>query len=562
MIGRNGQPLPRALALWIAAGVCISVGVLTRYGYSAVRQWQYSSTLLATRRAGETADLFVTAIERDMRAVQTSLLESINQEELTLDTPYDAATLIASSFARYPYPEAFFAWRGAKGPSTALFFDRTDRPPFWIADDASPRTFPVTIRSDAAVAELLAGGIGRDISRARRFSMFETSIGGVPYQVVARLLYSDSRREHLAAVFGFTVNLEWVRKHYFPEITQQMASIGSVRDGFTLSVLDDRDRVVAASGPPGRNRGVRRLFSLVFFDPELIAFDPPVNLSRPVWAVEAHDFSDATVVAAISGADRTLVVAAFSAVMLALALVLTAHATRAGAKIAEMRSDFVASVTHDLKTPLATIRAAGDTMASGRIVSPEALRDYALLVVQESKRLTRLFDNLLAYARITDVTEAYAFEPLIVSDLIDDLTQRFRAPLSEQGFAIEVSLAADTPPIRADLTAVELLLDNLMDNAIRYSGARRSIAIASACEGAHVRFDFSDRGVGIPHDELRHVVRRFYRGRRAGSRGSGLGLAIVKRIVEDHGGAWHIQSRVDVGTTVTFTLPAITTENE
>ena len=102
-----------------------------------------------------------------------------------------------------------------------------------------------------------------------------------------------------------------------------------------------------------------------------------------------------------------------------------------------MRSDFVSSVTHELKTPLANIRAMADTLAR-RPIGGETVRDYAALLMQEARRLTRLVDNLLAYARVTDVTEMYSFEPIAPAELVDDVLQNFRHPLSEREFTVEV----------------------------------------------------------------------------------------------------------------------------
>ena len=171
----------------------------------------------------------------------------------------------------------------------------------------------------------------------------------------------------------------------------------------------------------------------------------------------------------------TLAVAA-----LALGLVLTARAARDSARLAEMRSDFVSTVTHELKTPIATIRAVGDTLVRGRISEPRALREYAELVVQEAKRLTRLVENLLAYARITDVTEVYAFEPLVLRDLVDEALKGFGAQLVEAGFDVQIDVPDDLPPIRGDQTALRLALDNLVDNAIRYSGTGRWIGLRAS----------------------------------------------------------------------------------
>jgi signal transduction histidine kinase len=154
------------------------------------------------------------------------------------------------------------------------------------------------------------------------------------------------------------------------------------------------------------------------------------------------------------------------------------------------------------------------------------------------------------------VTEVYTIEPLDVRVLVDEVLDGFKAALSGAGFDVHVELPADLPPVRADRTACTLLLDNLVDNAIRYSKAEKWLAVRAAAAGETVVIEVSDRGMGIPPDEIAQVTRRFFRGRGAGSGGSGLGLAIASRIAEDHGGSLRIESAAGGGTTVHVTLPA------
>jgi two-component system phosphate regulon sensor histidine kinase PhoR len=219
-----------------------------------------------------------------------------------------------------------------------------------------------------------------------------------------------------------------------------------------------------------------------------------------------------------------------------------------------MRSDFVSSVTHELKTPLANIRAMADTLAR-RPITTDTIRDYAELLMQEAKRLGRLVDNLLAYARVTDVTEVYSFEPVALAELVDDVLQNFRHPLAERAFQVTVDMPLDLPLVRADRTAMMLVLDNLVDNAIRYSAGERYLRISAGRDGANVRIEVQDRGVGISPEELPNVRRKFVRGRLARTDGSGLGLAIVSRIVADHKGTFVLESTVGSGTTARICLP-------
>jgi signal transduction histidine kinase len=554
-------PRSRGLAGVLAAGMCVSISVLSWFGYRAIREWQRSSMLLVERRTDEAADLLVTALTHDMRAVQKSVLPAADWDVFMLTPPYDVSNLAAGAFARYPYPEAFFAGRGTVTPANVVFFTRSNRPPPWSDTEERPQRFPVTVQSNANVARAILDRVSSDAVAGRRVSIVEVKAGGETYQVVTRLLYKDPLHEQLDGVFGFMVNMSWVRRYYFPEITSQVARIGGTTSGLALAVLDEHGQRVTGTQQLGGGPTTKRSFPLMFFDPLLVAVNQPADFSRHEWTVEVGSMGDSTLTAAIRGSNRMLMLAGFAAATLAFGLFMTMRAVRANASLAELRSEFVATVTHELKTPLATIRAVGDTLVSGRIPTPAAQREYAQLVVQESKSLTRLVDNLLALSRITDITEVYSFEPQALDALVDDTLQGFSTQLGAAGFETEVEIPADLPLVRADRTAMGLLLDNLVDNAIRYSPTKRHLHITAHQENGHVVLDVDDRGRGIPADEIDHVTRKFFRGRHLVPHGGGLGLAIVQRIVTDHGGRLSIRSTVDVGTTVSVIIP-ISREHE
>ena len=232
----------------------------------------------------------------------------------------------------------------------------------------------------------------------------------------------------------------------------------------------------AAAVPKGQ-----RVVPMTFFDPHLIAAAPPPDLLVENWMLQALLDDDAALRSARTGAGRTLLVVAIAGTVFALGLALTLHSIRSHAKLAQLRADFVATVTHELKTPVATIRAAGDTLVAGRVSDGEGLARYAQLMVNESKHLTRLLDNLLAYARITDTTEVYSLRPDRGRQLVDACHCAMPSSrLEAAGFVVKVDIAPDLPPIEADWTAVCLVLDNVIDNAIRYSKDTRSLTIERA----------------------------------------------------------------------------------
>lgn len=559
----RGLVKSRAVAGWLAVGMCASVAVLTWFGYRAIRGWQASAALLVERRASEAASLLVTALTHDMHAVQRSVLLTVDWSLFLQDAPYDVSGIVANAFARYPYPEAFFAAGGDLRPGAFWFFTRSNRPPAWAAAGREPMRYPVTVLREPRVAGRLLEAIGRDAPLGRRFAIFQIALDGVEYQVVAILRYAGPFRERVEDVFGFMVNLAWARDHYFPEVTSQVARMAGSPGGLALSLVDGRGRRVATTHPSVSSRAVsRHALAVMFFDPVLAAVGQSRALAREEWFVEVSGAPDPAFGVGMDGADRTLFLAGLAAASLALGLAMTARAVSANGRLAELRAEFVSSVTHELKTPISTIRAVGDTLASGRVHTRAGQRDYAQIVVQEAKRLTRLVDNLLALSRMTDVTEVYWFEPLSVEALVEKTLRDFAPQIAAAGVEATVDIPAALPPVRGDRTALGLMLDNLVDNAIRYSPVRPRVALAARQIGAGVRLSVADNGIGIPADQIAHVTRKFFRGGTLVSNGSGLGLAIVKRVVADHAGRLTIDSTVDVGTTVSVTLPIARTNHE
>src|SRR6185436_408892 len=257
----------------------------------------------------------------------------------------------------------------------------------------------------------------------------------------------------LASVFGFIVNLEWARTKYFPDITQQVSLIAGTASGIEFTLTDELGRHVAGQAPAlSPDLAATRTFPVVFFDPILTTIDPPEDLARRSWTLTTSAARDPTFALATRGARRSLLVVAAAVITLGLGLLITVRAARATAALATVRADFVSTVTHELKTPLATIRAIGETLVRGRAKTEHDLMKYARLLVQEEHRLTRLVNNLLAYARVTDVTEIYSFASQDPVTLVDEALQGFRRQLTERDFQLDVTVSPDLPPVRADRT--------------------------------------------------------------------------------------------------------------
>jgi signal transduction histidine kinase len=550
---RPRVPWSGTFSWWLAAFSIAGIATVAWFGSRATTEWQRSSALLVERHAEELAGTLVTALTRDMRAVQTGLLDGRDWDASSAMSPFDVIDTISATFARYPYPEAFFAW--SSGGRINVFFGRSERLPSWLTSTGS-REYPTEVVLNPEVAAALLSRIGRDTAERRTHSIFETSIAGVPYQVIARPVYG--RTGIVNGGFAVLVNLSWVRTNYFPVITNQVSRIGSLGSGLIATIVDDSGETLPGFQPPRQEPPqVARRFTVAFFDPSITALKREADLPLRMWTVHVNGATDPTLALAARGARRTLLVIAAGAVALALGLFFSGRAARAMTQVNELRSDFVSTVTHELKTPVQVIRSIGETLARGRVMNGDRLREYAQLLVQESHRLSRLIDNLLAYSRVTDVTQLYSFEPLQPAAVVDEALRGFHRLMTEQGFHTRVDVPATLPAVRADRTSIVLALDNLIDNAMRYSGESRELTIRGEAHDRTVEIAIRDYGLGIDAEELTRVTGRFIRGRSAPGAGSGLGLSIVNQIIKDHGGALRLDSVKGAGTTAVIVLPAV-----
>jgi len=212
-------------------------------------------------------------------------------------------------------------------------------------------------------------------------------------------------------------------------------------------------------------------------------------------------------------------------------------------------------VTHELKTPLSSIRLVSETLAKGRFRSPEKVSEYATLLLNDVSRLTRTVDNLLTVSRVQDIERFYTFESVDPGTLLEDALNSFDAYLKEQGFEVHVDIPAPLPAVMADRIAIGQVLENILDNAIRYSNGTRHLTISASATDTQVTMRIADKGQGIPPDEVLHVFEKFYRGHGVSPGGSGLGLSIAQRIMKDHHGEVTLASVQGSGTVAEILLP-------
>lgn len=230
--------------------------------------------------------------------------------------------------------------------------------------------------------------------------------------------------------------------------------------------------------------------------------------------------------------------------------------------LSRMKSNFIAQVSHELKTPLALIRMFGETLLAGRVTSPDKITEYHEIITRESTRLTHLIDNILDFARIDAVRKPPRMEPMHVGQVVRSTYDSYRHELDHHAFEHRCIVADDLPEIQGDADAISQVVLNLISNAVKYSADDKFLAVDVAPEtrrGRHgVLIAVRDRGIGIRPEDRAHLFDGFFRAtddRVRKRRGAGLGLALCKRIVDAHGGYIDVESRLVKGSEFRIFLP-------
>lgn len=244
--------------------------------------------------------------------------------------------------------------------------------------------------------------------------------------------------------------------------------------------------------------------------------------------------------------------------------------SRRSQHLAAQQMEFVAGVSHELRTPLAVICSAAENLADGvpgLIDNREQVKRYGGLIRDEGRRLTGMVEQVLEFAGAQSGRKTYELRPTELHRVIEDALAACHLQLIDGEFEIEKHLPADLPLVKADASALSRAVQNLLSNAMKYSGDNRWIGLKvqtlKSERGGEIQIQVSDRGLGIPPSELPHIFEPFYRGKEvvAGQiHGNGLGLSLVKHIVEAHGGQVSVESKIGQGSVFTLRLPVITAE--
>jgi len=224
----------------------------------------------------------------------------------------------------------------------------------------------------------------------------------------------------------------------------------------------------------------------------------------------------------------------------------------------QLRKEFVANVSHELKSPLASIRSLTETLLNGALYDSQYNRRFLEMIDEDAARLNQLIDDLLTLSFVESNAVPIQRTCVEVGALVQSVVAAFAEGIEKRRLTVTVDVPVDLR-VQADPDRLWEVLSNLIDNAVKYNKEGGSVTISARRIEEGVRITVSDTGIGIPEKDLPRIFERFYRVDKARSRalgGTGLGLAIVKHIVEAHGGTLSVESKVNSGSSFSFTLPA------
>ena len=225
-------------------------------------------------------------------------------------------------------------------------------------------------------------------------------------------------------------------------------------------------------------------------------------------------------------------------------------------RLETVRRDFVANISHELRTPIASLKLLAETLKEGAMADPEVAADFLNRISVEADKMGQLVDELGELSRIESGAAPLDRQPMDAGAVMEAVAGRLRTQADRAGLTLEVAAAPDLPSVRADAGRIEQVLMNLTHNAIKFTpeGGKIILAASPSAKGIEVRV--TDTGAGIAADDLPRIFERFYKADKARSGGgTGLGLAIAKHIVQAHGGEIKAESTPGQGTTISFTLP-------
>ena len=378
----------------------------------------------------------------------------------------------------------------------------------------------------------------------------------IPAALMVRFMVDTLQNERLAA-------LDRLQQLQGEALTLALRSLPTNGGGKERNEL--ARQIVAAveklSGPQVRARVVTS--EGTFLAGEQNARGQPIaqatTAALPSAVVELHLANPQVLDAAVAEQRQSMIwIGTLTTLSVILIAGMAAWAVNRQLALSELKNTSVATVAHELRTPLASMRMLVDTLRERRYRGDEQLHEYLELIATENERLSRLAENFLTFSRLERGTQLLRLEPVTPRVVAEAAVQPLRARLEAPAVTFSLAVPEELPPVRADREALAQVLTNLLDNALKYTGEEKRISLRAEQRGSAIAFLVDDNGVGMNAEERRAIFEPFYqvdqRLSRSGS-GCGLGLAIVRRLVAAHEGEITVAAEPGKGSVFTVQIP-------
>ena len=537
----------------VAAGIAIAVAipgaVLFYFQFRSLSDLSQSSTVVLQQLSRETSDSLADAAAGALKSPYLNVLLAVGQRQTEpLDLPFLEATL-KPALASDPFVSRYYVW----SELTDLHQGEL------LAYDRGPGGFTI----DPPESRQLLDRFRQLALEKKTIGSFEATIDGRRTYLQAQLRYTAPARERLTSVVAFRVDAETLRSDFFPSFVARELHAVEGPSGFPpldVTVLDADGRVIFPAGrtAPPAHFVDERPFPLLFFDQELISLAAPADRPPEMWRI-LTGYGDQTIPDIIQARERPqrAMMAVLAGVM-TLGVFFVASAAAREVHVAELKSSFVSSVSHDLKTPLALIQLFAETLELGRLKHTDRAQEYYRIINSEARKLTRLIDNLLDFSRIEAGLRRYRREPADLAELVRRVLSALESQFRHNRFTVSLTTDPSAVPVLIDPDAARQAIENLLSNAMKYSPDHRDIEVAVDAAGGFGRVQVTDRGIGIAPRQQRRIFRKFYRVQTdagSGPQGTGLGLAIVDHVMRGHGGFVRVNSEPGRGSTFTLHFP-------
>jgi len=336
--------------------------------------------------------------------------------------------------------------------------------------------------------------------------------------------------------------------------------------GFLYEIDLLKDYVVASFSDPFnlgnnfilRDRDNEKLFEIKEISPNDLKVNVNFGDNLPAWSIELYYQQAGILESIVNTSSIYFYIFLLIMLILVFGLITTGKVVNQEVQLAKMKSDFISTVSHEFRSPLTSIRQMAEMIYHDRVVDPKKKKKYMEGILKESERLSHLIENILDFSRLEEGKKKFYFTNQSMDQLLLESITAFKNHVDPNNLTIQLIAKNKRLMVSVDKDAMMQVLNNLLDNAYKYSGDEKKIIVKSAIEDSFMKISIRDFGFGIPQDDQRKIFTRFYRGGEEltrSIRGTGIGLTIVKQIIEAHLGRIEVKSEIGKGSTFSFWIP-------